>query len=305
MELFSIFLFIIILLIVAFAAYKIGRNKTSSIQKINNDHLLEERRNIKQSISEYRQRVEEIESEYQSKKQLIQDASDKAEQAYKLKTDQLEKIYRDLEKKLKYDYECNYESYMNSIEQLNNELKSIQNTKAATIEAIQKEEAIKQQVDQYRLNISETDIEDVKFLESIKTRISKPRLISMLIWQSYYQPLAKEKFPVILGSKEICGIYKITNQIDSKCYIGQAKNIRDRWNNHCKCGLGIDTPQGNKLYQAMLKYGLYNFTFELLETCLPEELDTKEAYYIKLYNSVDFGYNSNQGKINGPSNNSK
>lgn len=302
MELFIIILFVVILLVVACAAYKIGRNKTSSIQKINNDQLLEERKNIKQSILEYRQRVEEIESEYQSKKQLIQDANDRAEQAYKLKTEKLEKLYKDLEQDLKHDYECNHELYIKSVAQLNDELTSLQNTKAATIEAIQKEEAIKQQADQYRLNISDQEIEDVKFLESIKTRISKPRLISMLIWQSYYQPIAKEKFPTILGSKEVCGIYKITNQVDSRCYVGQAKNIRDRWNSHCKCGLGIDTPQGNKLYQAMLKYGLYNFTFELLEICLPEELNNKETYYIKLYNSVDFGYNSNQGRINGSSN---
>lgn len=62
-----------------------------------------------------------------------------------------------------------------------------------------------------------------------------------------------------------------------------------------KCGLGIDTPAANKLYQAMIKEGIDNFTFELLEECLGVELNEKECFYINLYNSYDYGYNSNKG----------
>ena len=79
------------------------------------------------------------------------------------------------------------------------------------------------------------------------------------------------------------------------CYIGQAKNIRERWREHMKCGLGIDTPANNKLYQAMLKEGVDAFTFELLEECVAADLNEKEVFYIKLYNSKDYGYNSNTG----------
>jgi hypothetical protein len=39
--------------------------------------------------------------------------------------------------------------------------------------------------------------------------------------------------------------------LDNKTYIGQARDIGDRWKTHIKCGLGIDTP-ANKLYTAML-----------------------------------------------------
>jgi hypothetical protein len=62
-----------------------------------------------------------------------------------------------------------------------------------------------------------------------------------------------------------------------------------------KCGLGIDTPASNKLYQAMKKDGIENFTFELLEECELKNLNEKEAFYIKLYDSYNFGYNSNTG----------
>jgi len=80
------------------------------------------------------------------------------------------------------------------------------------------------------------------------------------------------------------------------CYIGQAKNIRERFREHLKCGLGIDTPAANKLYQAMLQEGIDNFTFELLEECVAANLNEKESFYIDLYNSYDYGYNSNRRK---------
>ena len=55
-----------------------------------------------------------------------------------------------------------------------------------------------------------------------------------------------------------------------------------------KCGLGIDTPANNKLYEAMMKEGLSNFTFELIEECNNNLLDEKEAFYIDLYNSKKY-----------------
>jgi group I intron endonuclease len=99
----------------------------------------------------------------------------------------------------------------------------------------------------------------------------------------------------VLGPNEKCGIYKITNKNNKLCYIGQSKKIRERWREHMKCGLGIDTPAANKLYQAMIKEGIDNFTFELLEECSSQLLDEKETFYISLYNSYDYGYNSNRG----------
>ena len=72
-------------------------------------------------------------------------------------------------------------------------------------------------------------------------------------------------------------------------------DIYKRWSDHCKCGLGIDTPPGNKLYQAMQEYGLDNFTFELLEECDASNLNEKERYFIELYQADTFGYNSQAG----------
>lgn len=103
----------------------------------------------------------------------------------------------------------------------------------------------------------------------------------------------------MLNKKDVMGIYKITNKENNMCYIGQAKKMRERWRDHMKCGLGIDTPANNKLYYAMQKEGLDNFTFELLEECNEQELDEKEKFYINLYDSYNFGYNSTKGNGKG------
>lgn len=125
--------------------------------------------------------------------------------------------------------------------------------------------------------------------------MSDPRPLRMLIWTTYYSKKVNELCSRVLGSDNICGIYKITNIRTKQIYIGQAKNIKERWREHCKCGLGIDTPANNKLYESMKKDNLINFTFELLEECDSSELNEKEKFYIELYKSYDYGLNSTKG----------
>lgn len=91
------------------------------------------------------------------------------------------------------------------------------------------------------------------------------------------------------------GIYKITNQLNGKCYIGQSIDIKMRWIQHLYCGKnGI---QKGKLYPAMFHDGIDNFQFEVLEECnlSQEELNNKERYWINHYNSFNNGYNSTPG----------
>ena len=99
----------------------------------------------------------------------------------------------------------------------------------------------------------------------------------------------------VLGTSIVTGIYKITNQKTDMCYIGQSVDLASRWKQHAKCGLGIDTPQGNKLYKDMLEYGLDSYSWELLEECPREKLDEKEKYYINLYDAYNYGFNSTKG----------
>lgn len=94
------------------------------------------------------------------------------------------------------------------------------------------------------------------------------------------------------------GIYKITNNINNKVYIGQSVNISARWKAHRNIPFNPNNEEYEKpLYRAIRKYGLENFTFTVLEECLPEELDDKEIYWISKFDSTDIknGYNLTKG----------
>lgn len=85
------------------------------------------------------------------------------------------------------------------------------------------------------------------------------------------------------------GIYKITNLINGKSYIGQSINIKRRWQEH-KNMYGT-----NPIYKDMQKYGLENFFFETIEECSEKDLDKREIYWIKYYNTFNNGYNRTLG----------
>lgn len=282
---------IIAFIVAAIVGYFIGRRKIQEQEKINNDKLFAEKEALDREINLQKQNLNSINEQYQSKLDYVNSAKERAEKEY----NSWKSIFEDKKQKSLQEAEELRAEIIAEAEQENAKLCSLQKQKAATIEAFQREKSIQEQKDLYRIVLSDIDKQDIEFLRSIQYRISKPRLVSMLIWQNYVQPLAKKKFPLILGSNEQTGIYKITNIKNQLCYVGQAVNIYKRWNDHLKAALGIDTPQGNKLYQAMAADGIDNFTFELLETCEKEQLNEKEQYYIDLYNSVAFGYNSQSG----------
>lgn len=87
------------------------------------------------------------------------------------------------------------------------------------------------------------------------------------------------------------GIYKITNKTNGKVYIGQSQNCEKRISEHKrKKKLTID--------DWINLLGSDAFTYEILEECSLEELDNKEKEYIKKYNSIEEGYNIQEGGFN-------
>lgn len=90
------------------------------------------------------------------------------------------------------------------------------------------------------------------------------------------------------------GIYIIKNLINGKIYIGQSINIKKRFTAHKNRAFNVNSNDFEKpLYRAFRKYGLKNFSFEVLEECKISELNQKENYWIKQFNSnlKDKGYN--------------
>ena len=302
-----IFIFFIISCVSFYLYYK-EKKKHTEIETINenikkenekiykeNEALLEKQRLI--NIF-YEQKQEELNKIQQS----IEESERVSRKAFENYIDVLDKEYELKEKEYQEAIQLLNESYENiqtkinaEINQIRIDLDKISATRTAAIKAQLEEEKIQQQAKYYSLSIEDIDKREIKILQSIENEIRDPRPIRMIVWQTYYSKKANELASRVLGPKTKCGIYKITNKINKMCYIGQALDIKKRWREHMKHGLGIDMPANNKLYQAMQKEGISNFTFEMLEECVAVDLNEKEAFYINLYNSYDYGYNSNKG----------
>ena len=92
------------------------------------------------------------------------------------------------------------------------------------------------------------------------------------------------------------GIYKITNNLNNKKYIGQSRNIEKRFNKHRSESFNKNSSHYEyPLYRAIRKYGIENFSFEIIEECKIEELNEKEEFWIKYYDSFFNGYNQTLG----------
>lgn len=88
------------------------------------------------------------------------------------------------------------------------------------------------------------------------------------------------------------GIYAIQNNVNGKIYVGQSVDIERRWAQEKQMKrLNVH------LLRAMKKYTVKKFSFYILEECSKEALNEREAFYIKLYHSLDpkFGYNKTSG----------
>ena len=73
-------------------------------------------------------------------------------------------------------------------------------------------------------------------------------------------------------------IYKITNLINNKIYIGKTnRTIEERFKEHCN-EYKKERSEKRPLYNAMNKYGIENFKIEQIEECSLEESSDRESY---------------------------
>lgn len=93
---------------------------------------------------------------------------------------------------------------------------------------------------------------------------------------------------------DVCGIYKITNKLNGKMYIGQACNIHARWIIH-RSELNCQTHHNSHLQNTWNKYGEDSFKFEIIEECSVDKLDEREIYWIDYYDALNNGYNLSAG----------
>lgn len=89
-------------------------------------------------------------------------------------------------------------------------------------------------------------------------------------------------------------IYKATNKVNGKAYVGQTNNWRSRIWQHMRCYEKEDC----LFHDAIKEYGIDNFEWELLETCNNRKQALElEKHYIELYDTYRNGYNENKGGV--------
>ena len=98
------------------------------------------------------------------------------------------------------------------------------------------------------------------------------------------------------------GIYKIENLINHKKYIGQSSDIYDRWRHHKNIAKNSIYNNDNHwaIHEAICKYGVDNFSFEVIEECDEKDLNEREIYWIAYYHTwlkdpECWGYNMTSG----------
>lgn len=178
---------------------------------------------------------------------------------------------------------------------INEQIEELKASRDALIQANIREEELRLQQDFYKITLKPQDFSDIKLLKSIEQHLYNKDPLYKLIWTQFYMGPTKETLNRIIGKEKTSGIYKITNQLNGKVYIGQSVDVHTRLTNHIKAAIGIGTIAHQLVHDAMAADGIENFTFEIVEKCDKEYLNKKEKLWIETYASDKYGYNRTSG----------
>lgn len=90
-------------------------------------------------------------------------------------------------------------------------------------------------------------------------------------------------------------IYKITNQITKKQYVGKTQNFNQR----IKFYKTLNCKAQPKVYNSLLEYGVDNHTFEIIENCNNDIINEREVYWIDTFDTFNNGLNSCRVSVGG------
>lgn len=313
---------LIILLIsfgVLFSAYHIKTQRIEQINRVNTqiacqqnalkqtqNELLSLQNQKKQVLTEITQNKNNLDSLYKEQDRLNGELKQKEKNItsyYKILKDQAQQGFNYYELGLDKYYQEKEKEFNSKINRINIETRQAQEKldqikniiKAATAARLREQEKENEWAF-YRIQLSDQQATDISNLQLWKNKLYDPSIVAKIIWSSYIMKPTTDMCNRVLGTnKPVCGIYKITNKTTGKVYIGQSVDIASRWKQHVKCGLGIDTPSTNKLYNNMQNTGVWLFTFEVLQTCSRDRLNEKERYWIDMYESNKVGMNVTKG----------
>ena len=180
------------------------------------------------------------------------------------------------------------------LEPVKAELAEYEAKRKAIIDAQKREQELKDQLDFHRIILTADAVEDIQYINSILGHLKKKDVVAKVVWESYLSGPTKEMLNRVVGKDKKCGIYRIMNIETSECYIGQGVDVAKRLAEHVKGTLGIQSIADQHIHHVMADKGIEHWTFELLEECEKEALNSREKYYIAYYRSNEFGYNRTQ-----------
>lgn len=259
---------------------------SNSIQKLSelDDQAKDAAVNFKKAYfekveSDIKLKEKEATIDYQNYKSFIQKEKEKAEQEY---LNLLKDSAEEFSKKLA--------AFSLESDQAKKKLAELHSKVDAAVAADKRKFEEENKIDYYRLIIPEEDLKEIAKIREIIPYLRNPEPLNKVIYKYYYEKPYNDLIGRVLGSKSYTGIYKITNLTNGMCYVGQAVSISERWRQHIKRGLGAETPTNNKLYPAMQKFGVENFSFEMIEECERSKLNEREDYWQEFFKAKEFGY---------------
>lgn len=250
-------------------------------------HEIQEK--VQQGYIEYNSLLKDIENQQNLLKQIGIDTNTAAEQLQKVKDTQqvnlefMEKAYNQRVEELNEAYNKKTEKAEEILEDLQ------QKTQQAILNSIREYEE-KDKKNFYMLQISSQDLADIIILREIENKLFKKEVLGKIIYKNYIEKYYTDLVGRVIGKDTITGIYKITNQQNQMCYIGQAVDIKKRWQQHIKRAVGAEPLTNNKLYPAMRDVGVENFSFEIIDECDKSKLSEREKFWQEYYSAKTFGY---------------
>lgn len=290
-----------------YLGYQVYKLKTEKQEIVTRNEINENyNKAIEEDIAKNTDRLENVKSLINSQHNILQSLQQSAETLRESAEERAQEVYntrsKENEARLQEEYNLAAANYNNQLaivlSRINEETEKLNNLEAkqlAYIQAQQRQKAIDEQQDYYRLVLNDSDLSDVELLRDMQKHFFKKEAIDKLIWEVYYKGSYDNLMAHLFDSNsKVSGIYKITDLITGQAYIGQSVDIRERFRQHIKTSLQYGNAT-NKLYQQMKQSGQSNFTFEVLEEVPRDKLNERETYWIDFYKTKEFGMNKTVG----------
>lgn len=203
---------------------KIVKQKSILLKEIEDNQVIKD--NLVNNISKSQKEIDIIINNYKKQAEESFDNSlESLAKEYESNKEAYIKEYEQLEKEMTEELTLRAQNLIKNIEENEIKIAELRSKVASAIEASKREEEKRNKLNYYKLCLSEQDIKEVESLKEVASSLRNPEALNKVIWKMYYENPYTSLLGRVLKNKNITGIYKITNIVNNKCYVGQAVNV--------------------------------------------------------------------------------